>query len=769
MANVTVTTTTTTTTTTTNTANTAFPARRASRDPLQRRVAVIAALMVLIGVEAGRIFDQFVWSLPVVVAVVAVVATLVSGRSTPLRSTVLMVTSMMAATAATVAAAGGAGDIPSIFDGPRRLVTTEWPSPHDPSAIGVVALGLALLTALACDMAAQERWHVAPLVPAAIAVVGVFALSAPSPPDWLTLAALGIGAFAYTAVSVAALAASRDARNRTTFPRKKPRRSIRVRLARLVPWHGGRALLVAAIGIGVVGFITASWLGYTDRADPRQVPPVTETATLLQSLESVVAVRGADPAFTLFTVDDQSNSLAEPLPARWRLGAFDTYDGQRWLPTVAVRPIGGRLGEFDAANSARPPVTYTITVISDTGNGSPATVAADIDGVLPFPGNPISIDTDVLTDESRVVVRTAEPLTAGTTLQAVAERPPTLGDARDAAISTQQVDDISASFAEAAGRLGGDGTPLEQLQRVATTMSGDWRLEPSTSAGGQAAALLQRFTDETNRGTAEQFVGAFVLMARSLGYDARVAIGFEVPMNDLTSPLSLRSSHASVWPEVHFVDVGWVAFNPVPPTVTTDLSEPPAPPEAQAPAAAQPPIAPPADRSTGDEDLDDADSSIDNGWAGWRVWAERGGMVSGIALLPFAAGAGIILALKAYRRRRRRRGPTASDCVRGMWANTTDALVDAGLTIQTNWTDDRIAVQGTDVAPAAQHELRRLAALATSATFGPPADHTNAANAAHTEVAVTQAIASQLTRWQRWRWRLSLRSLRPSTRSPVVG
>jgi len=103
-----------------------------------------------------------------------------------------------------------------------------------------------------------------------------------------------------------------------------------------------------------------------------------------------------------------------------------------------------------------------------------------------------------------------------------------------------------------------------------------------------------------------------------------------------------------------------------------------------------------------------------------------------------------------------------------MWANTTDALVDAGLSIETNWTDDRIALAGAEVAPAAQHEMRRLAALATSATFGPPADHTNAANAARTESSVSEAIAAQMTRWQRWRWRLSLRSLRPSTRSPVV-
>ncbi len=743
--------------------------RPALRSPLQARVAVIAAVMVVIAISAGRIFDRVEWSLPLVVAGVAAVAALVSGWSAGVRTLALATASLLAATLAIVAASGDAFDVRSVFSGPRRLLTTEWPSPYDAAAIGTLAFWLSVLTALACVLASQERWHLAPLVPATVALVGVLGLSAPSQPGWLILVAAGFGAFVYAAVSVSTVATVRAARNRTTYPRKKPRRSLRARLARIVPLRGGRALLSAAVGLGLVGIVAASWLGYRDRADPRQVTPADETASLLQSLESVVAVREANPAFTFFRVVDESNALAEPLPARWRLGAFDTYDGQRWLPTVAVRPIGGRLGDIDTATSSRPPVQYSITVISDSFSGATTRLpTTDTDGVLPFPGNPISIDTDVLTDLSRVVVRAADPLGAGTTFQAVAERPPTAGEASNTSVAIRPVDDISATFAETARELGGDGTALEQLQRMAATMSSDWRLDSSSAAGGQPAALLQRFNDETNRGTAEQFVGAYVLMARSLGYDARVAIGFEVPVEDLTSPLDLRSNHTSVWPEVNFVGVGWVPFNPVPATVTNDSSEPQVPPEAQAPAAAQPPIAPPADRSAADEEVDDADNATAGGWAGWRKWALRIGVATGLALLPVALAVATILSVKALRRRRRRRAATAAECVRGMWANTTDALVDAGLTIQTSWTDDHIAVQGANVAPFAQHEIRRLAALATSATFGPPADHTSAANAAHTELAVEAAIASRLTRWQRWRWRLSLRSLRPSTRSPVV-
>ncbi|HUF97005.1 MAG TPA: transglutaminaseTgpA domain-containing protein [Ilumatobacter sp.] len=743
-------------------------------DALRLRVAVLGMLMVFAAVLAGRIFDRFEWELPVAVALVVMIAELVHTLPGVWRAGALGGASAVAAFAAAFAATDDGGGLTAVLDGPRRLLTTEWPSPHDAAAIGTVVLTLAVLTAIACDMGYRPRWHLAPLIPATLAIVGVFALSAPLPPGWSTIALLGLGTLAYARSSVTAIAASRAARSRpTTRPRagrpRGPRRSLRVRLATLSPAPGSRPLLVSAAAMLVIGVAVGSWLGYGTRADPRRVAPANTTASLLQSLESVVAVRQADPAFTWFTVDDRSNSLAEPLPTKWRLGAFDTYDGQRWTPTVAVRPIGGRLGNLEDAGSARPPVSYAITVRSAMASevdGSPAATAGE--GVIPFPGRPVSIDTDVLTDLSRVVVRTAQPARPGTTFQAAAERPPTVGEARDANVAQRPVDEIAATFTETALEIGGDGTALEQLQRMAATMSNEWRLDPSTSAGGQPVALLQRFADDTKRGTAEQFVGAFVLMARSLGYDARVAIGFDVPDDELSAPLQLRSTHTAVWPEVRFVDVGWLPFNPVPAAVTAESVEPPAPPEAQSPAAAQPPIAPPADRSDPTEDVDDTNETVDTGWAGWQVWVGRIALGAGLAVLPIMLYAGTILSIKALRRRRRRRAATAAACVRGAWANTTDSLVDAGLAIDRSWTDDHIAMHGADLAPAGQHEMRRLAALATSATFGPPVDHALAASALLTEAEVNTALTGDMTRRQRWRWRLSVRSLLPSTRSPVV-
>ena len=115
-------------------------------------------------------------------------------------------------------------------------------------------------------------------------------------------------------------------------------------------------------------------------------------------------------------------------------------------------------------------------------------------------------------------------------------------------VSTRLVDELAANFTGEATRLGGDGTVLERLRRIEGTMRDEWQLDPAAPGGGQQLALLERFITDTNRGTREQFVTAFVLMTRSLGFDARIATGFVVPPDSLRSPLELRSTMASVWP-----------------------------------------------------------------------------------------------------------------------------------------------------------------------------------------------------------------------------
>ena len=132
------------------------------------------------------------------------------------------------------------------------------------------------------------------------------------------------------------------------------------------------------------------------------------------------------------------------------------------------------------------------------------------------------------------------------------------------------------------------------------------------------------------------------------------------------------------------------------------------------------------------------------------------------------AAVGVVLGIKYRRRRRRQRDQDPAVRIRGAWASATDVLVDAGLQIPVSTTDEEIARRGDPLAPRAQRELSRLALLNSAATYGRPnRPDLLAQDALNCLGAIDAAIAAPKTRWQRVRWRLSLRSLRRSTRSPI--
>ena len=214
---------------------------------------------------------------------------------------------------------------------------------------------------------------------------------------------------------------------------------------------------------------------------------------------------------------------------------------------------------------------------------------------------------------------------------------------------------------------------------------------------------------------------------------------------------------------------GWVAFDPVPEGMSNEDPTPPEPPDAQSPAAVQPPILPPSEEG---EEIDDPLLDADPGDSRWTVvgrWAIRVGAVGGLAVLPFALAIGAILLVKWRRRRRRRMLLEPDRRIRAEWANTTDYLIDAGLTVHPAWTDERIAEAAAPLARRARFELRRLAQMSTAMTFG---DTTQAnvivMDALEASRMVDAAIRTEQTRGQRIRSHLSLRSIRRGTRSPIV-
>ena len=236
------------------------------------------------------------------------------------------------------------------------------------------------------------------------------------------------------------------------------------------------------------------------------------------------------------------------------------------------------------------------------------------------------------------------------------------------------------------------------------------------------------------------------------------------------APLVLSSADARVWPEVQLNDGSWIAYDPVPADEADDGVPPPPEPQIQTPAAPQPPIAPPPESDSENQDEDEVvDTATEGALSTVLTWMIRGSVALTVVVLPVLIAAGLIVGAKYRRRRRRLRAHDPADRIRGAWASATDALVDAGLVIERSNTDFEIASIGTPFAPDASAELRRLATMSSSATFGTPRyPDLLAEESLRCLGSIEQAVESVRTRWQRLRWRLSLRSLRSTTRSPVT-
>src|SRR5258705_12458102 len=67
---------------------------------------------------------------------------------------------------------------------------------------------------------------------------------------------------------------------------------------------------------------------------------------------------------------------------------------------------------------------------------------------------------------------------------------------------------------------------------------------------GHGYAQLQYFLTKTHRGTSEQFATAYAVLARVLGFPARVAGGFrQQPHTEADGRHTVRNADAKAWPE----------------------------------------------------------------------------------------------------------------------------------------------------------------------------------------------------------------------------
>ena len=223
-------------------------------------------------------------------------------------------------------------------------------------------------------------------------------------------------------------------------------------------------------------------------------------------------------------------------------------------------------------------------------------------------------------------------------------------------------------------------------------------------------------------GDGEQYAVAAALMARHIGFPARVVVGY-LPDPTRSEPeepagaTEFTSAELQAWIEVETSDGTWVSIDPNPPA-NRDVPErePDEPTVVSRPQSALPP---PAERTPVDDLGTDPDLALDSRDDAAEPWVAvlltaltiAGSVLLGAALLvsPFLA----VFVAKLRRRRLRRRAETPVERIEGGWQEFADTAADYGYPIRLNTTRAEQAATVGGMAPLV------LASVVDRAVFAP--------------------------------------------------
>jgi hypothetical protein len=516
--------------------------------------------------------------------------------------------------------------------------------------------------------------------------------------------------FLAAALALIAVRAHRDTGTGTVrIERRSPRSAAALAVAGLMV--GASALF------GVVGGQVQPVVSGDHRFDVRDLlgPPVTTTETLtpLSRLKSQLV---EDPVRELFTVrlDVESYTQVD----RIRTAALDEFDGTTWTSADTYRVAGSHLTADPALTGGRQvkarvelkdfagphlPVIGWPSQLNATGGNR---------GLLGFAPN------------SGVLISTA-PKLQGLSYDVTGE----VG-VRDEGLTR-------ATPTSGGSRFLPDGLP-EPVRAMITdreTLTGYERLvdleerfkglaqNPDGPPGHSYAALARMLTDSDSRGGyAEQHAAAFTVVARSMGFPARVAVGYRL-RTYRGGVFQVTSADAHAWSEVHFAGYGWVPFEPRGAAQGTTPDQRPEAPRVVPPQSAPPTSAPTAAPPAASQ-LSQAADGQGFGWDSVR----DGTVLIALAAVPLVLLAcGVVALAKTHRRRRRQRGPSPAARVLGAWQEQIDRLTERGITPPVSLTFHEVAQHVRGAVGDAAELIEASADLATTAVYAP--EHLDESNA----------------------------------------
>lgn len=256
----------------------------------------------------------------------------------------------------------------------------------------------------------------------------------------------------------------------------------------------------------------------------------------------------------------------------WRSRSYDRYEEGAWSTGPGTQRL--RLTE-DNFNIQYPRwkdvllVEYSISIKADRMSniyapGTPVWVSHPVHAIT----QPISVSSedllallpqpDLLAGDSYKVESNISLLTVANLYDSSTDYPSWLNR------YLQLPEDFSPEIKDLAEQITeGEESPYSKASAITRYLRINMEYTRSMSTIPQDEDPIEWFLLEEKKGFCNYYASAQVLMLRSIGIPARLSVGYSQGSYDSqTNAYTVREKNSHAWPEVYFVNYGWVTFEP---------------------------------------------------------------------------------------------------------------------------------------------------------------------------------------------------------------
>ncbi len=257
----------------------------------------------------------------------------------------------------------------------------------------------------------------------------------------------------------------------------------------------------------------------------------------------------------------------------WRGRVYDTFENGRWITTdVAGLNYEPQDGDFKIPDmDHRSSLNFTFNVYL---KGQTILYSAAQPLFVSHPANIVYKKIPAAETLDILAVQASPKLEAGASYHVKALLAnPTIADLRASgeeypAWVTDRYLQLPPNFSVRIQSLAFDitanqDTPYDKAAAITNYLRAEIEYKPSISFPQGTTDALEYFLFDIKQGFCNYYASTEVLMLRSIGIPARLAVGFAQGEANLQNTFyTVRERDAHAWPEVYFPNYGWVEFEP---------------------------------------------------------------------------------------------------------------------------------------------------------------------------------------------------------------